>query len=82
MDENDYKTRLAEVWKSVMTTHLRIEEFTPNSITIGSKNTFKADLDRIRKQFEVTRNLLYYLITDLDENLDGARIAQLKQIDK
>ena len=33
MDDNDYKTRLAEVQKSVVKTHLRIDEFSPDIIT-------------------------------------------------
>ena len=82
MDESDYKTRLAKVWKSVMKTHLRIEEFTPDSVTIGDKSSYKADLDRIRNHLEATRNLLYDLITDLDPALDKARITQLKKLDK
>ena len=82
MDEGDYKARLAEVQKSVVTTHLRIDEFSPDSITIVDKTSYKADLDRIRNQLEATRNLLYFLITDLDPALDEARITQLKNIDK
>ena len=40
---------MAEVQKNVVKTHLRIGEFTPDSISIGAKNTLKADLDQIRK---------------------------------
>ena len=82
VDEETYKTRLAAVQKSVGKTSLRIHEFTPDSITIGDKDTFKADLDKIRKQFQDSRDMLYDLITDLDPALDEARINQLKQIDQ
>ena len=82
MDENTYKTRLAAVQKCVVKTHLRIDEYTPDSVTIGDKNRYMADLDKIRNHLEDTRNLLYDLITDLDPDLDEARITQLKQIDK
>ena len=40
---------MVEVQKNVVKTHLRIGEFTPYSISIGAKNTLKADLDQIRK---------------------------------
>ena len=82
VDDNEYKTRLCEVQKSVVRTQLRIDEFPPDSITIGDKSTYRADLDRIRNHLEETRNLLYYLISDLDPALDEARITQLKNIDK
>ena len=42
-------TSRAEIQKNVVKTHLRIDEFTPDSISIGAKNTLKADLDQIRK---------------------------------
>ena len=82
IDENDYKTRLAEVKKSAVKTYLRIEEFGPDAVTIADKDTYRSNLDEVRKQLEATRNLLYDLVTDLDPHPDEERIAQLKKIDQ
>lgn len=82
IDENDYKTRLAEVKKSAVKTYLRIEEFGPDAVTIADKDTYRSNLDEVRKQLEATRNLLYDLVTDLDPDPDEERIAQLKKIDQ
>ena len=82
IDENDYKTRLAEVKKSAVKTYLRIEEFGPDAVTIADKDTYRSNLDEVRKQLEATRNLLYDLVTDPDPHPDEERIAQLKKIDQ
>ena len=82
IDENYYKTRLAEVKKSAVKTYLRIEEFGPDAVTIADKDTYRSNLDEVRKQLEATRNLLYDLVTDLDPDPDEERIAQLKKIDQ
>ena len=51
MDVDDYKTRLAEVQKSVVKTHLRIDEFSPDIITsIRHKNTYDGMLAQVRKR--------------------------------
>ena len=41
IDENYYKTRLAEVKKSAVKTYLRIEEFGPDAVTIADKDTYR-----------------------------------------
>ena len=82
MDDDDYKTRLAEVQKSVVKTHLRIDEFSPDIITIEHRDTYNGVLAQVRKHLEATRDLLYELVTDLDPDHDAERITQLKKIDK
>ena len=82
MDEGDYKTRLAVIQKSVVKTHLRIDEFSPDLITIRHMDIYNGKLDLIRNHLEATRDLLYELVTDLDPVLDAGRITQLKLIDK
>ena len=62
--------------------HLRIDEFTYEALTVNLKDKFESHLDRIRGVFEETRDTIYDLITDLDEEADKERISKLKQIDK
>ena len=52
------------------------------TLTTDLKDTYKSHLDKIRGVFEETRDKIYDLITDLDEQADEERISQLKQIDK
>ena len=82
MEEQAYNLRLASVKKEVVKIHLRIDEFTPDAVNIIDKDTFKNDLDEIRKEFRLTRDKIYELITDLDPNADEDRITHLKFVDK
>ena len=56
---------------------MRIDECTPNLITIFDKDTWNGNLDEVRKQLEATKNLLNGLVTDLDPDHDEDRIVQL-----
>ena len=82
MDEDTFKTRLVALKKEIVKVHLRIDEFGPESVNLTDKETFKPDLDEVRKVFRRARDKLYEFITDLDEDVDAARIVQLKSIDK
>ena len=82
MEEENYNTRLVAIKKLVVKVHLRIDEFTYEALTVNLKDKFESHLDRIRGVFEETRDTIYDLITDLDEEADKERISKLKQIDK
>ena len=76
------KYKVAAIKKLVVKVHLRIDEFTYEALTVNLKDKFESHLDRIRGVFEETRDTIYDLITDLDEEADKERISKLKQIDK
>ena len=82
MDEADYNKILIAIQKSVVKVRLRIDEFGPDALTLEHRETYRSYLDKIREEFQETRNQIYDLLTDLDEEKDPQEIAQLRQIDK
>ena len=84
MDERVHKARLADLKKEVVKVYLRIDNLTANDVTMGDRDTYRTDQAETRKLFTVTREHLYDLIDELDDDdpTDQARTTVVKGIDK
>ena len=68
MDERVHKARLADLKKEVVKVYLRIDNLTANDVTMGDRDTYRTDQAETRKLFTVTREHLYDLIGELDDD--------------
>ena len=82
MDEAVFSTRLKNIKKDIRIVESRIEEFTPDDITLNHKDTLADSLQRIRVIYQSTRDKIYDLISDLDEEADKERIENLNKLDQ
>ena len=82
MDETIFNTRLKGIKKEVRVVELRIQEFSPDYITLNHKDTLADSLKEIREVCRSTRDKIYDLIDDLDEEADKERIENLNKMDR
>ena len=82
MEEAVFSTRLKNIKKDIRIVESRIEEFTPDDITLNHKDTLADSLQKIREVCQSTRDKIYDLISDLDEEADKERIENLKKLDQ
>ena len=84
MDEEDYKKKLEGLRKEVIKVYLRIDNLTADDVTYATKDTYRVDLYETRRLFTVTRERLYELIGELNENVasDKTKSDEVKAIDE
>ena len=82
MEETIFNTRLKGIKKDVRIVELRIQEFSPDYITLNHKDTLADSLQKIREVCQSTRDKIYDLIDDLDEEADKEWIKHLNNMDK
>ena len=81
MDEQVYKDRLKVIRTEVRKTTCRINEFTPEVVTLNHKDTLSTCLDEIKNVYRLTQDMIYELIEELNEETDAARIQSLERIE-
>ena len=80
MDENNYKVKFANLKKELRQVEARIDSYTPEDATLADRDIYKEHLGETRNKYVSCYESLRDLIEELDEDVDQARVAQLKQI--